>query len=163
MSQATRYNTLCGLTGRDNLDSAYHAAFYLLSYDQKLYETACKSVSHDGIDFSHMKRSTRGFEENTKQIVDIAHNLFSYHSNCKATPYHISRLGYPLMEQVCNAFYIAADQVRVVIEVDKNQKATMILDAEPYQKTKCVYRHLEEMQAALLSDMEQSVGDDMER
>lgn len=163
MSQAKRYNTLCALTGRNQLDSAYHAAFYLLSCDKELYENACKFVGHDGIDFTGIKRSTRGFDERTRFVVDIAHNLFSYNSACKATPFEISRLGYPLMEQVCNALYIAADQVKVIIRPDENQKTVMELDTEPYQKTKCTHYMLEQLQASMMLNCQQDEADDMER
>lgn len=156
MSQAKRYNTLCILTGRDNLDSAYHAAFYLLSYDNELYESACKCVSHDGIDFSKIKRTTRGFDESTRFVIDIAHNLFSYTSSCKATPFEISRLGYPLMEQVCNALYIAADQLKVIIRTDEQQNEVMELDAEPYQRTKHVYSRLKRMQECMMTQHNES-------
>ncbi|MEG1461066.1 MAG: hypothetical protein RSC51_06755 [Oscillospiraceae bacterium] len=164
MSQAKRYTHLAALTGRENhLDSAYHAAFYLLSYDPDVYEVACRFVTYDGIDFSGMKRSTRGFDERTRFVVDIAHNLFSYNSTCKATPFEISRLGYPLMEQVCNALYIAADQVRVVIHPDENQKIVMELDAEPYQKTKRTHYMLEQLQESMMADMQQDEATDLER
>lgn len=142
MSQATRYNTLYVLTGKSNLDCAYHAAFYLLSGDRELYEVACKCVTHDGIDFSKIKRNTRDFDERTRFVVDIAHNLFSYSSPCKATPYEISRLGYPLMEQVCNALYIATGSMEVLIQLDENQKLVMTLDTTPYEKEKNFQKHL---------------------
>lgn len=162
MSQAKRYIHLTALTGRaDSLDSAYHAAFYLLSYDKELYETACKAVSHDGIDFAKIKRTTRGFDERTRFVVDIAHNLFSYNSPCKATPFEISRLGYPLMEQVCNALYIAADQLKVIVHPDEQQKAVMELDAEPYQKTKRIHAMLERLQESMMSAPDAS--DELER
>lgn len=161
MSQAKRYNTLCALTERNDLDCAYHAAFYLLSFDKELYEIVCKNVSYDGIDFAKIKRSTRDFDERSRFVVDIAHNLFSYYSPCKATPFEISRLGYPLMEQVCNAFYIAAGEVRVEMQTDENSQAKMVLDATPYQKTKNAYRWIEQLQASMGSQQDES--NDMER
>ena len=101
MTQANRYQELAALTKRaDNLDPAYHAAFYLLSYDPELYETARRFVNVDGIGFTGMKRATRDFDERTRFVVDIAHNLFSYNSACKATPFEISRLVIPTWEMV---------------------------------------------------------------
>ena len=45
MTQADRYAKLAALTGRaDNLDSSYHAAFYLLSCDHDVYEVMAASV-----------------------------------------------------------------------------------------------------------------------
>lgn len=161
MSQATRYNELCALAGNRKLDSAYHAAFYLLSNDKELFESARKFVDHDGIDFSGMKRSTRGFDERTRFIVDIAHNLFSYNSKCAATPFEISRLGYPLMEQVCNALYIAADQVKVVVRQNENGKDTMEFDTEPYKKTMRTYSRMEQLTQSIAA--EQAEADELER
>ena len=105
MTQANRYKELAALTKRaDNLDPAYYAAFHLLSHDPELYETARRFVNVDGIGFTGIKRATRDFDERTRFVVDIAHNLFSYNSACKATPFEISRLGYPYLEMVCNSF-----------------------------------------------------------
>lgn len=163
MSQAKRYMTLAALTKRDQLDSAYHAAFYLLSADPELYEVASRYVSVEGIHFAGIKRATRGFDERTRFVVDIAHNLFSYNSPCKATPFEISRLGYPLMEQVCNALYIAADGYKVVIEQDQNQELRMTLDASPYERMKLIQIRFEQMTAALMAQPEAAADDEMER
>lgn len=163
MSQAKRYITLVALTKRDQLDSAYHAAFYLLSADPELYEVASRYVSVEGIHFAGIKRATRGFDERSRFIVDIAHNLFSYNSPCKVTPFEISRLGYPLMEQVCNALYIAADGFKVVIEQDQNQELCMTLDSRPYERTKLIQNRFEQMTAALMAQSEAAADDEMER
>jgi len=161
--QAKRYHTLTALTGRNQLDSSYHVAFYLLSYDTELYEIACQYVNCDGIDFSGIKRATRGFDERSRQVIDIAHNLFSWNSKYNVTPFDVSRLGYPYMELVCNALYIAADEIRVVIEPDQNHKVQMTLDTEPYEKTKRIHSRLEQMQAALTVEAEAAKGYEMER
>jgi hypothetical protein len=163
MSQAKRYGTLCALTERNQLDSAYHAAFYLLSYDKELYEIACKFISHDGIAFSKLKRAVSGFDERSRFIVDIAHNLFSYNSPCKATPFEISRLGYPYMELVCNALYIAAGEVKVEIQSDEKNRAQMSLDAGCYQQTQRIHRRLEQLQGMRTADMEQDEAAGLER
>lgn len=164
MLHETRYINLAALTGRENsLDSAYHAAFYLLSYDTDVYEAARRCVTHDGIEFSKLKRTTRGFDERTRFVIDIAHNLFSYTSPCKATPFEISRLGYPLMEQVCNALYIAADQVKVEIRQAENGQPDMSLNAMPYQITKRTYARMERLQADMEAHMQAGCEDELER
>ena len=164
MTQASRYEALAALTKRaDTIDCAYHAAFYLLSCDPELYETARRFVNTDGINFSGMKRATRGFDERTRFVIDIAHNLFSYYSPCKATPFEISRLGYPLMEQVCNALYIAAGEVKVEIRGQENGKAEIALDAEPYKRSKRAYRYMEQLQADMVADAGQEEAAGMER
>ena len=67
MTQANRYKELAALTKRaDNLDPAYYAAFYLLSHDPELYETARRFVNVDGISFTGMKRAARDFDERTR-------------------------------------------------------------------------------------------------
>lgn len=163
MSQANRYTHLAALTGRaDNLDCAYHAAFYLLSCDPELCEIASRCVRTEGIDFAKLKRSTRDFDERTRFVVDIAHNLFSYYSPCKATPFEISRLGYPLMEQVCNAFYIASGDMKLQIQTDGENNAGIVLDATPYQCTKRTYHRMEQLQASMLA-CAQGSEDDWER
>ena len=164
MTQADRYIKLAALTKRmDTIDSSYHAAFYLLSHDPELYETARRFVNVDGISFTGMKRAARDFDERTRFVVDIAHNLFSYNSACKATPFEISRLGYPYMELVCNAFYIAAGEVQIVLTQGKDGKTKMALDNSNYQKTKRVYRQFEQLQSAMAADMAQDEAAEPER
>lgn len=161
MTQADRYRKLTALTKRaDNLDPAYHAAFYLLSYDPELYETARRFVNVDGIGFTGLKRATREFDERTRHVVDIAHNLFSWNSTCKATPFEISRLGYPLMEQVCNALYIAAGEVHVVLEPRQDGQLGIKLDDRHYQQSKRIQQKFEQLQNTMVINMEQ---DTMER
>lgn len=150
MSQATRYKELAALTGREKFDSSYQAAFYLLSYDEDLSEIASRYIDEYGIDFNKIKRAARGFDETSIQILDIAHNLFSWDSKCKVTPFDISRLGYPGMQYVCNAIYIAADQLEVVIQQNATNDNTIKLDAEPYQRTQRIHRNLEKVQAELV-------------
>jgi len=164
MTQADRYMKLAALTKRtDTIDSSYHAAFYLLSHDPELFETASRYVTVDGISFTGMKRAVRDFDERTRFVVDIAHNLFSYNSACKATPFEISRLGYPYMELVCNAFYIAAGEVQVVLAQGQNGEAKMTLDGSHYQRTKRVYRQFEQPQSTMAADMAQDEATEPER
>lgn len=164
MTQADRYIKLAALTKRmDTIDSSYHAAFYLLSHDPELFETASRYVTVDGIGFTGLKRATRDFDERTRQVVDIAHSLFSWNSKCNTTPFDISRLGYPYMELVCNAFYIAAGEVQVVLTQGQDGKAKMVLDNANYQKTKRVYRQFEQLQSAMAADMEQDEAAEPER
>lgn len=163
MSQAERYTHLAALTGRENnLDSAYHAAFYLLSCAPEVFGAARRCVTYEGIGFAKLKRATRDFDERSRFVIDIAHNLFSYYSPCKATPFEISRLGYPLMEQVCNALYIATEQVKVEIRQDENGQPYMRLDTLPYQRTQQTYAHFEQFQADMPAGA-QGDGDEWER
>lgn len=164
MTQADRYIKLAALTKRtDTIDSSYHAAFYLLSHDPELWETAARYVTVEGIGFTGLKRATRDFDERTRQVVDIAHSLFSWSSKCNATPFDISRLGHPYMELVCNAFYIAAGEAQVVLTHGQDGKAIMTLDNSHYQKTKRVYRQFEQLQSAMSGDMAQDEAVEPER
>lgn len=164
MNQAERYLKLAALTKRtDTIDSSYHAAFYLLSLDRELWETACRYVTADGIGFTGLKRAAHGFDERTRHVVDIAHNLFSWNSTCKATPFEISRLGYPLMEQVCNALYIAAGEVQVVITQGQDGKAKMGLDDSRYQNTKRICSRFEQLSRVMAADMVQDEAEEPER
>jgi hypothetical protein len=154
MTQADRFTKLAALTkGSHNNDPpSYHAAFYLLSHDPDLYAAACRYISVDGISFTGLKRAVRDFDDCTRQVVDIANNLFSWNSPCKVTPFHISRLGYPYMELVCNAYYIAAGEFQVVIEPGK---AEITLNDRHYQESRRIYRQLEQMERAVATDMAQ--------
>lgn len=164
MTQADRYIKLAALTKRtDTIDSSYHAAFYLLSHDPELFEAASRYVTVDGIGFTGLKRATRDFDERTRQVVDIAHSLFSWNSKCNTTPFDISRLGYPYMELVCNAFYIAAGEVLVVLTQGQDGEAKMALDGSHYQRTKRVYRQFEQLQSAMAADMAQDEIAEAER
>ena len=144
MSHAQRYTELAALTGNRPLDCSYHAAFYLLSHDPEIYEAARKCVTADGIEFAKVKRLTKGFDETSQQIIDIAHNLLSWTSKCKVTPFDISRLGYPYMELACTACYIAAGQMEVVMEPETGN---LTLDDQEYQKTQRLHERMERLYA----------------
>lgn len=163
MTQAERYIKLAALTGRvDTLDSSYHAAFYLLSYDPEVYAVAERYVTHDGISFPGLKRSVRGFDEQTRQIIDVAHNLFSWTSKCNVTPFDISRLRYPYMELVYNACQIAVGEVQIVIQKDCDGRPTMVLDDAAYQQAKRICIDMEQFQGSMMSEMEHDETDELE-
>ncbi len=164
MTQANRYQELAAMTKRaDNLGPAYHAAFYLLSYDPELYETARRFVNVDGIGFTGMKRAVHDFDERTRFVVDIAHNLFSYNSACKATPFEISRLGYPYLEMVCNSFYIATGEVQVILEPGQDEQLGIKLDDSHYQQSRRIQQKFEQLQNAMFADMVQDEAAEPER
>lgn len=146
MSQAQRYTNLAALTGNRSLDCSYHAAFYLLSYDPEIYEAAKKCVTVQGIEFAKVKRLTKGFDETSQQLIDIAHNLFSWTSKCKVTPFDISRLGYPYMELACTACYIAAGQMEVVIEPETD---SVKLDDKAYRETQRIHEKMARLYASM--------------
>ena len=152
MTHADRFTKLTALTkGSHNNDPfSYHAAFYLLSHDPDVCAAACRFISMDGISFTGLKRAVRDFDDRTRQVVDIAHSLFSWHSPCRVTPFQLSRLGYPYMELVCNACYIAAGEFRVVIEPGK---AEITLDDRHYQESKRINRQLEQVERTVTADM----------
>ncbi|MDD3228060.1 MAG: hypothetical protein PHE09_02485 [Oscillospiraceae bacterium] len=157
MTQANRYMKLAALTKRmDTLDSSYHAAFYLLSYDPKLLETASRYITVDGINFISLKRAVRGFDERTRQVVDIAHNLFSWSNKCTISPFDISRLGYPYIELVCKSLYIAAGEVQVILEQGQDGQTIINLDDSRYQRNQRIYQQLEQLQKAVTADMEKN-------
>lgn len=146
MSQAQRYTNLAALTGNRPLDCSYHAAFYLLSYDPEIYEAAKKCVTVQGIEFAKVKRLTKGFDETSQQLIDIAHNLFSWTSKCKVTPFDISRLGYPYMELACTACYIAAGLMEVVIEPEVD---SVKLDDKAYRETQRIHEKMARLYASM--------------
>lgn len=139
-----RYQQLIDATRRTNLDAQYHAAFYLLSHDPEVYEAARRCVGSEGIEFSKLKSSLSGFDERTRRVVDIAHNLFSANSKCAVSPHEMSTLGYPLLEEVCRAMYIANEQLEVRI----TGREGISLDDTRYRQTQAIHRQLDRMSVA---------------
>lgn len=140
MTHAQRYAALTALTKRpDNLDASYRAAFYLLATDKALFEKTCAYVSVDGVDFPVMKRNCRDLDDMQKQLLSIAHSLFSWTSRCTVTPYDLSRLGYPALDYVCSALYIANGMVRVQVQENEAGEPELALDMRKYEQNKKIY------------------------
>ena len=156
MSQEKRYMELAALAGRRKLDSSYYVAFYLLSGNSGITRAAVSHVSMNGIDFAAIKHAVRDFDEVDRQIVDVAHNLFSWNSKCKVNPFDMSRMGYPYMEQVCNALYIVADEfVVVIVKNEQTHEAEIVLNAERYQSARHIYSRLAQMFEERAGEMEE--------
>jgi hypothetical protein len=147
MKQAERYATLYSLHRPHGgpVDSSYQAAFYLLSCDEEIFKIARRHIDTDGISFDSIKRSCRDFGDRDRQLLSAAHNLFSWTSKTTATPFEISRLGYPYMERVCNAIFIASGEMEVRILQSENEETKMMLDPGHYQQTARIYRQLANM------------------
>ena len=161
MTQTERYQTLEAMLNRSgSLDASYQAALYLLSSNSDLYEAAKKRIDPIGIDFAGIKRDTRSFEENDAKLIDFAHNLFSWNSKCKVTPYDISRLGYPGMELACNAIFLASGEYAVQIQAAENGSPALVLDDTQYQRTQRMHAQIAQMWERKFAE-EQS--EDMER
>lgn len=140
MTHAQRYVTLIALTKRvAKLDASYHAAFYLLATDKALFKKACPFVTVDGVDFSVMKRNCRDLDDQQKQLLSIAHNLFTWTSKCTVTPYDLSRLGYPALDYVCSALYIANGLVRVQVWENADGGPELKLDTSKYMQSKKIH------------------------
>ncbi|SHH68717.1 hypothetical protein [Desulfosporosinus lacus] len=139
MTHAERYCNLLALTKRPVVDSSYHAAFYLLATDDTLYKRACPHVSLDGVDFTAMKRKCGDLDYMQKQLLSIAHNLFSWTSKCPVTPHDLSCLGYPTLDYVCSAFYIANGMVRLQVQENDIGEQIFSLDMSRYEQNKKVY------------------------
>lgn len=159
MSQAQNYLKLEALLHRLQpvTDPSYQAALYLLSTDTELTDIAAKYIDSDGIDFTGIKRSTQGFDDRTQQLIDVAHNLFSWNSACLVTPFDLSRLCYPMLDQVCKAFYISVGQVTVQIQGHDTALPHMELDDGPYQKTVRFNEMIQQMQKAACTPQEQEL------
>lgn len=154
MTQAQNYLKLEAQLRRPELDASYQAALYLLSTDTELTNTAVRYVDNDGIDFSSLKKATQGFDEHTQQLIDVAHNLFSWNSACAVTPFDLSRLCYPMMDQVCKALYISTGQVKVQIQKRDTLHPRLELDDNAYQQTIRFTKAIEQMQAGMAREIE---------
>lgn len=157
MTQAERYQMLEALLKRtEKLDSSYQAALYLLASSHDLYEAARKYIDPIGINFAGIKRSARDFEEIDTQLIDLAHNLFSWNSKCKVTPFDISRLGYPGMELACNAIFIASGEYAVQVQTAENGGPALALDNSQYQRTRQMQDRFARMWEEKLTKQEKS-------
>ena len=70
------------------------------------------------------------------------------------TPFDISRMGYPYMEQVCNAIWIASGEVKVQIRDAENGEPELLLDSTPYQRTQRLHSRMEQMYTKMLGSSE---------
>lgn len=160
MSQAKRYITLQALTERKELDCSYHAAFYLLSGNADLCEKAYNFVDIDGIDFEGLIKSCQDLDEPQRQLLSVAHNLFSWTSETAVTPFDISRMGHPYMGLVCNAIYIASGEYAVRIETSEQSQPALVLDTSRYERAKHIHDNLERM---LMGQAETPYDDGLEQ
>lgn len=158
MDQAQRYRELAARTEGKMLDPSYHAAFYLLSCEQGIFDVAKKHVNRMGIGFDGLKRSMRGYDETSQQVVEIAYNLFKWTGKCKVTPFDISRMGYPYMEQVCNAIWIASGEMKVQIRDKENGEPELLLDDTPYQRTQQLHSRMGQMYMEMLAESPGDMG-----
>lgn len=142
MTQPQMYMALYALTRREKLDASYYAAFYLLSSDEELFEKARAHVSIDGIGFEALKRSCREMDERQRQLLSVAHNLFSWNSRCMVTPFDLSRLGYPLLDYVCDALYIASGVFDVQIHENAAGEPELVLDKSRYKQNRLLHNWL---------------------
>jgi len=143
MTQAEMYAELCALTQRaDRIDASYHAAFYLLSTDEELFRKARAHVTYDGVDFTSIKRACRGMEQQQREVLSIAHNLFSWRSPCQVTPHNLSRLSCPTLDHVCSAMYIANGSVAVQIHENESGAPELCLDDSEYKLIRRIYQQL---------------------
>ncbi|BAK99382.1 hypothetical protein OBV_21840 [Oscillibacter valericigenes Sjm18-20] len=127
-------------------DPSYQAALYLLATNTELTNAAAPFISGNGIDFAGIKRAARGFDERTGQLVDVAHNLFSWNSKCAVTPFDLTRMGYPMLDRVCEALYIAVGQINVQVRDRETSAPRLELDDNAYRRTKKINRAIELMQ-----------------
>lgn len=157
MEQAKNYSQMQKLLRPEQVKrSEYQAALYLISTDSELTNVAKRYISAEGIDFSALKKAVKEFGEPIRQTVDVAHNLFSYNSKCAVSPFDLSRMGYPMMDHICNALFIAGDQYRVEIMQDKSGNLILDLDSSRYEKNKRAQMFLASLskEAILIKNME---------
>ena len=70
------------------------------------------------------------------------------------TPFDLSRLCYPMLDQFCKALYISAGQITVQIQGRDTALPHMELDDGPYQKTVRFNDMLQQMQKAACTPQE---------
>lgn len=133
MSHITRYKHLVDTLSAmrylgDTLDSSYHAALYLMSSHPDLTEKVARYFSSDGINFTALKEKELFDGAWMKTVADVAHNLFSWNSECAATPFELSRLPMPYLQMVYNAILIANGSYKVRAEQSEQGQDVLVLD-----------------------------------
>jgi len=145
MTRAQRYMTMLE-KHPDRLDHSYYAAFYLMSLDEMLSEQLYPYISHEGIDFPAMTEQCTGLDDRQRQMLSIAQNLFTCRSACEVTPSEIAALGYPILNNVCDAICIASGQARPQIQVNDSGEQVLLLNKSKGEQTKKIYDMLSGMQ-----------------
>lgn len=87
---------------------------------------------------------TKGFDESQAMLASIACNLFKYETKTKASPYEISRLGYPYMELAFNGIFIASGEAKVRTR-GNDHELELYLDTSSYESTKRLQKQLSRM------------------
>lgn len=121
MNHDERYIKLISLTGKEK-DNGYQAACYLLASSQDLYDIASKLVCREGIPFDEIKKEYSAiWNDKDKSILLISENLFRYQTESSVSPFEMSRLGYPYLDIVCKAIFVASGYVDIEVnEVAKS-------------------------------------------
>ena len=141
MSHAERYLSLVERAKGRKISSDYQAAFYLLSSTPEIYAIAAEQVGPQGVGFASINRRAKSLGESEARVVSIAQNLFKYYSKTDATPFEISRLGYPYMELACNGIFIASGEAKVRTR-STEKGLELYLDTSNYEKTKKFYKQI---------------------
>lgn len=135
MNHAERYLNLVERTKGRKISSDYQAAFYLLSSTPEIYVIAAEQIGPEGVGFAAITRKAKCLGESEARVVSIAQNLFKYYTKTDATPFEISRLGYPFMELVCNGIFIASGEAKVRTR-STEKGLELYLDTSSYERTK---------------------------
>lgn len=139
MNHAERYeylvNKLLSMRRGRNLDSSYHAALYLMASHPSLSQKIERYFCEDGINFTKLMQEEE-FDYGWMRITtDAAHNLFSWNSDCTATPFEISRMPAHAIRAFFTACLIAnGDYAVSVQENSKGDKIFEIDDSSGKQK-----------------------------
>lgn len=151
MNQAERYLELVTQAEGKPIDASYQAAFYLLTCEEELFQVARKHVSSRGIAFDSIRQEVVE-QEDSHQLAEIACNLFRWGAECSVTPFAISRLGYPLMEQVCTAIFIASGGVQIELDMVQEEilggiqeELQIVLDDSRYRVQQASHQRMERM------------------
>lgn len=152
MEQSNRYLFLEKLRQGHVVDDYYRAAFYLLSSTDTIFQIAKDFVNRDGIDFKQMKNSAEYSSDVVRQVIDLAHNLFSWKSKCSVAPIDMANLEYPYMEKFCEALYIAGGQCKVKTLENENGDFEISLDYTPYKNTVQTHKYFDSLAQSMVEN-----------
>lgn len=144
MTHFDRYESLMSRLGDRPLDASYRAAVYILASEPELTYKACDHLNEDGIFFDDMLEKN-DFYDTEKLLVDIAHNLFRQNTKAAPSPYQISQLGYPHIDVVIQAIYIASGLHSVQIASDAEVGLFLKIDSTRHKVARKCYQSINDL------------------
>lgn len=150
MNHAERYEYLVDKISSmrrrsSDLDASYHAALFLMASHPALFEKIGRYLDQDGIDFTSLMQKEEFDYDWMKVTTDAAHNLFSWDSECEATPFEISRMPAPAIRALFTALLIANGDYQVSVQENSEGEKVFVLDDSVGRQREALQIQIEHM------------------